>query len=155
MKCLLKNRSCPAKPWSFQIQYFITDLEPRAWRLNGQRWLIHAMKSMFRSVSVRVISLASARRSISLSGRPRGKPAAAVNRCYRAAGRSRLAWLVGTKEGCIRWLTARWAVTRQEWGSVDIFLMKIWACVSVPLSFLMGWTEWMKMMLLLSVIRWK
>lgn len=51
---------------SNQTQYSITDLEPGAGRLNGLRWLIHAKKSMFRSISVCVISLGSVRQSISL-----------------------------------------------------------------------------------------
>lgn len=54
-----------------------------------------------------------------------GKPTAAVNQCYTAAGCTWLRWLVATKEDGIEWLTARWTITRPKWGSINIFLVNM------------------------------
>lgn len=134
-RCLFNNRSCPTKPWSFQIQYFFTDLEPQVGQLNSLRCLIHAMKSMFRPISIYVISLASVgspQQWAPLSaGAAAHLSASLVNQRRRLInvteqqGCSWLRWVVGTKEDGIKWLTARWAITRPRWGSIDIFWL-IW-----------------------------
>lgn len=68
----LKHHSCPTKPWSFQIQYFFSGLEPRAGPKNSLRCLIHAMKSMLRPVSAcDFISLSGQLMTAGASPRPR------------------------------------------------------------------------------------
>lgn len=92
----LKTTGWPTKPWSFQIQYFSTDLETLVGRLRGRRCLIHGMKSMFRHIFIHV-SLGEEYLSAFMVNKKRR-----LHRCVSAAGAltslllgNAIKWLIG------------------------------------------------------------